>query len=79
MVSLGIKKEVTMDKQRWEEICLEEGYSQHTIDSLWKDKPSFVNMEKMTEEALRSSCKIMKEQHPGWAVRENDEGWEEED
>ena len=65
-----------MDKKRWEEICLEEGYSQHAIDSLWEDKPDFTKREEMSEEAVRFSCILMKEAHPEWATRENDERWE---
>ena len=68
-----------MNKQRWEEICKEEGYSQHTIDSLWGDKPAYIKVEEMSEEIARATCKMMKELHPSWATRENDEDWEREE
>lgn len=68
-------KEGKMNRQRWVEIMLEDGFSQHAIDSLWGDKPDDINVEELSEEAVRASNKVMKEAFPDWATRKDDEGF----
>lgn len=64
-----------MDKQRWVEMLLEDGYSQHAIDSLWRDKPGGINIEELSEESLRASNKMMMKLYPEWFTRKDDEGF----
>ena len=63
----------TITKERWEEILLEEGFSQFAIDSLWADRPS--NHEPH-EESSRQAAKDMLGAGEDWIkffTRENDD------